>query len=131
MCETLKIEKASEHNPGTLERLVGNAATARILDFMNVFRDWDYSKRDIARNSDVSFRHASKAIDRLEDLGLIKKTRKVGRAQMYQYNMENSAARFLQSFLLELAYQEGLKIAPTQIAKEEQVKQTKSEAIPA
>lgn len=82
-------------------------------------------------NSDVSFRHALKAIDRLEDLGLIKKTRKVGRAQMYQYNMENSAARFLQSFLLELAYQGGLKIAATQIAKEEQVKQTKSEAIPA
>ena len=98
---------------------------------MHIFRDWDYSKQDIARNSDVSFRHALKAIDKLAEVGLIKKTRTIGRAQMYQYNMENPAAQLLQKFALELAYQESLKIAAAEIAKEEQAKQVKAETIPA
>ncbi len=113
------MESPNSHDPGVLERLFGSTATARILDFMHVFRDWDYSKQDIAKNSDVSFRHAAKAIDKLEKTGLIKKTRNVGRAQMYQYNMENPVAQLLQKFALELAGQEAQKIADQEIAKEE------------
>ncbi|MFB3889368.1 MAG: hypothetical protein ACE14S_07745 [Candidatus Bathyarchaeia archaeon] len=112
------MEKGN-HDPGPLERLFGNSATARILDFMHVFRDWDYSKQDIAENSDVSPRHAAKAIDKLERLELIKRTRNVGRAQMYQYNTQNPAAQLLQKFALELAGQEAQKIADKEIAKEE------------
>jgi|GEM_PF-903460 predicted transcriptional regulator len=126
-----KIKHPQNHDSGTLERLFGSSATARILDFMHIFRDWDYSKQDIARNSDVSFRHALKAIDKLAEVGLIKKTRTIGRAQMYQYNMENPAAQLLQKFALELAYQESLKIAAEEIAKEDQAKQVKAETIPA
>ena len=131
VCENSKIKQNQSHDSGTLERLFGSTAIARILDFMHVFRDWDYSKQDIARNSDVSFRHAIKAIDKLEKLGLIKKTRTIGRAQMYQYNIENSAAQLLQKFALDLACQESLKIAESEIAKEEQAKQPKAETIPA
>ncbi len=131
MFENSKIKQAKSHDVGTLERLFGSTAIARILDFMHVFRDWDYSKQDIARNSDVSFRHALKAIDKLAEAGLIKKNRTIGRAQMYQYNIENSAAQLLQKFALELAYKEGLKIAEEEIAKEGQAKQVKAETIPA
>ncbi len=131
MCENSKIKQTKNHDSGTLERLFGSSATARVLDFMHVFRDWDYSKQDIARNSDVSFRHALKAIDKLAEMGLIKKTRTIGRAQMYQYNIENSAAQLLQKFALDLAYQESLKIAEAEIAKEEQAKKQNVETIPA
>ena len=115
--------KNKNHDIGQLEELFGSTATARILDFMLVFRDYDYSKQDIAKNSDVSFRHAYKAIEKLERLEIIKKTRTVGRAQMYRYNTEKQTAQLLQKFALDLAYQECQKIAESEIAKEEQAKQ--------
>jgi hypothetical protein len=93
-----KNEKALES--GTLERLFNGLASAKILDFMFVFRDWEYSKQDIAKNSYVSLRHAYKAIHKLEKLELIKKTRIIGKAQMYQYNTGNPAAQLLQKFTL-------------------------------
>jgi hypothetical protein len=124
-----KNEKALES--GTLKCLFNGIASAKILDFMLVFRDWDYSKQDIAKNSNVSLRHAYKAIDKLEKLELIKKTRTIGKAQMYQYNTENPAAQLLQKFTLELAFQECQKIADAQIAKEEQTKQPKTPTISA
>jgi len=124
-----KMKNNKNHDAGTLERLFGNTATARILDFMHIFRDWDYSKQDISENSDVSPRHAAKAIDKLEKLELIKKTRNVGRAQMYQYNMQNPAAQLLQKFALELASQEAQKIADQEIAKEEAAKQVQTETV--
>jgi len=117
------------HDPGVLERLFGNTATSRLLDFMHVYREWDYSKQDIAKNSDVSFRHAAKAVDKLEKLELIKKTRNVGRAQMYQYNVQNPAAQLLQKFALELAGQEAQKIADQEITKEETGKQVQTEMV--
>jgi len=120
------MKNNKNHDSGQLERLFGNTATARILDFMHIFRDWDYSKQDIAKNSDVSFRHAAKAIDKLEKLELIKKTRNVGRAQMYQYNVQNPAAQLLQKFALELAGQEAQKIADKEITKEEATKQVQT-----
>jgi len=127
------MKDKENHDAGQLERLFGSTATARVLDFMNIFRDWDYSKKDIAKNSDVSFRHTLKALDKLEQLELIKKTRNVGKAQMYQYNTQNPAAQLLQKFALELAGQEAQKIADAEIVKEEAAKtETKEQiAVPA
>ncbi|MCJ7793477.1 hypothetical protein MUP42_00940 [Candidatus Bathyarchaeota archaeon] len=119
------------HDPATLERLFGSSTATRILDFLTLFYDCDYSKMDIAKNSDISFRHALKEIGKLEELGLIKKTRTIGRAQMYKLNTENPATQLLRKFKIELACREGLKIAEAEIAKEEQAKPPKAETIPA
>ncbi len=100
-----KTTKQKDHNPGTLERLF-NSAPARILDFLQVFRNYDYSKQDIAKNSNVSFRHAIREIDRLEKLGLITKTRNVGHSHMYKFNTENETAMLLQKFALKQALDE-------------------------
>ena len=117
------MAKGNSEEPGPLERLFGHTATARILDFMHLFREWDYSKMDIAKNSNVSFPHALKEIKKLEKLNLIKKTRNVGRAQMHQYNMENPAAQLLQKFALQLASTE----VDLELARQEQEKQAKAE----
>lgn len=114
--------KQKRIEPGILETLFGNSATARILDFISVHRDWDYNKHDIAENSNVSIRHTLTAIAKLEDLELIVHTRNVGRAQMYQYNTKNSAAQLLQKFALELAGQEAQKIAEQQSNSQQQGK---------
>jgi len=108
------------HDPGVLERLFGGAsATARILDFMFISRDWDYNKTDIAENSNVSRKHVTKAINKLEQSGFIKKTRTVGRSEMYQYNINNKAAIMLKDLGLELAFQECQKIANQELAKQQ------------
>jgi hypothetical protein len=113
-----KTEKALTTGP--LERLYNGIAPAKILDFLTIFHDYDYSKMDIAKNSGVSFRHALREIAKLEQLGLIKQTRTVGHAQMYKLNTENPAAVLLRKFAIELAGQEAQRIADAEIAKEKQ-----------
>jgi len=126
----LKTEKALETGP--LERLYNGVAPAKMLDFLALFRDYDYSKMDIAKNSGVSFRHALREIAKLEELGLIKQTRTVGHAQMYKLNTENPAAILLRKFALEIAGQEAQKIADQEIAKEEAAEQAqKTETVTA
>ncbi|MDR0493439.1 MAG: winged helix-turn-helix domain-containing protein [Nitrososphaerota archaeon] len=92
------------HDPGPLERLFGSAsATARVLDFMSTFDCYDYNKKDIADNSNVSQKHVKYAIEKLEEIGLIKKTRKIGSSELYQYNMNNQAAELLEKFSMLIA----------------------------
>jgi len=94
-------EKAIESGP--LERLFNGTAPAKILDFLTVFRDYDYSKMDVAKNSGVSFRHALREIEKLENLKLIKQTRTVGHAQMYKLNTDNPTTQLLAKLALQLA----------------------------
>jgi len=106
------------HDPSILEQLFGaTSATARILDFLSTSREWDYNKTDIAQNSNISQKHVTKALNKLEKLELVKKTRTIGRSEMYQYNMQNKAAELLERFSLELAGQEAQKIADQELAK--------------
>jgi hypothetical protein len=116
--ENMMNGKALETGP--LERLFNGIASAKILDFLIVFHDYDYSKQDIAKNSNVSFRHTLREIEKLEKLELIKQTRTVGHAKMYKLNTENPITSLLQKFTLDLAYQECQKIAEQEPAKEEQ-----------
>jgi hypothetical protein len=104
---------------GPLERLFKGIASAKILDFLIVFRDYDYSKQDIAKNSGVSFRHALREIAKLEKLELIKQTRTVGHAKMYKLNTENPITILLQKFAIDLSYQECQKIAQQEPAEKE------------
>ena len=117
-----ETEKALETGP--LERLYNGVAPAKIMDFLTLFHDYDYSKMDISKNSGVSFRHTLREITKLEKLELIKQTRTVGHAQMYKLNIDNPAAQLLRKFALEIAGQEAQKIADQEIAKEEAAKQT-------
>jgi hypothetical protein len=123
-----ETEKALETGP--LERLYNGVAPAKILDFLTLFHDYDYSKMDIAKNSGVSFRHTLREITKLEKLELIKQTRTVGHAQMYKLNTENPAAQLLRKFAIELTGQEAQKIADQEIAKEEATKTAKPKPYP-
>jgi len=94
-------DKALEQGP--LERLFNGSALAQILDFLTTFREWDYSKSDIAKHSGVSFRTALSLLEKLEALDLIRQTRRVGRAQMYKLNLDQEAVKALVALTHELA----------------------------
>lgn len=109
-------EKALEEGP--LERLFRGSATAKILDFLTTFKDWDYSKSAIAKNSGVNFRTVLRILPRLEELGVVKRVRNVGRAKMYQLNMENTLARLFNDLAIEIAVIDSHRIAEEEIGKE-------------
>jgi hypothetical protein len=88
-------KKLAKQSPGPLERLF-NSSTARLLDFFTLYTEWDYSKTDIAENSEVSIRTVLRSIPYLEEHQIIKRTRTVGKAEMYQTNKDSPLIQHLQ-----------------------------------
>ena len=103
---------------GPLERVFKGSAMAKILDFLVTFKAWDYSKSDIAKNSGVNFRTVLRELPRLEELGVVKQTRNVGRAKMYQLNRENPIAQLFDQLCMKIAKVDAQK----QIMKKEKIK---------
>jgi DNA-binding MarR family transcriptional regulator len=114
---------------GPLEKIFNSTPSARILDFLTTYRDYDYSKQDIAKYSGVSPRHAVREIEKLEKLGLLIKTRNSGHSHMYKYNTQNEAAALLDKFGIIFALQECEELAAQEEA-EEQASQQQPEAQP-
>jgi DNA-binding transcriptional regulator YhcF (GntR family) len=67
----------------------GDYPMIRVLDFLIENEIFDYSKKDIARYSGVSWNTLERFFNQLIKKGLIVKTRKVGKSQMYKINLEN------------------------------------------
>ncbi len=100
---TTKNESVSEvavvdKTPATLEWLFTRNATAKLLDFFLIYKELDHSESQIAQFSNVSFKTAVKDIKRLEELGIIKMTRKVGNAKLYTINKDSEVAKQLDGF---------------------------------
>ena len=74
---------------------LGDYPLVKVLDFLIEFREFDYNKKDIARNSDVAWNTLEIFWPRLEKNGIVIKTRKVGKSQMYKLNMKNPAVQQL------------------------------------
>jgi Flp pilus assembly CpaE family ATPase len=115
-----KKEKALEFGP--LERFFKGSAMARILDFLTVFKEWDYSKSDIAKNSGVNFRTVLRLLPKLEALGVVKKTRNVGKALMYQIDMNNPIAKAVNELAWQITKHDAEKVAKEELAKEEKAR---------
>lgn len=62
----------------------------KVLDFLIVHQEFDYSLQDIAKFSKVSYPCIKQLKKELEVEGWIFLTRKVGRAQMYRLNIKNN-----------------------------------------
>jgi predicted transcriptional regulator len=62
----------------------------KVLDFLIVAQDFDYSIKDIALHAEISYPCMKDLKKELLKGGWIILTRKVGRAQMYKLNMKNA-----------------------------------------
>jgi Fe2+ or Zn2+ uptake regulation protein len=87
-------KKLAQKEKGPLERMF-NSAVARLLDFFVIFDKWDYSKTDIAECVEVSIRTVLRALPYLEEHGIVRHTRTVGNAEMYQTNSESPIIQHL------------------------------------
>jgi predicted transcriptional regulator len=110
------MEKVLEEGP--LERTFKGSAIAAILDFLIVYKHWDYSKTDIAKNAGVNFRTVLRLLPSLEDMGVVKRTRLVGKAQMYQINLENPVAKAFDDLAFKIAKYDADKIVKEETKRE-------------
>ena len=78
--------------------IFGDSAIVKVIDFFLDNREFDYSLTDIAKNSDIGWNTLHQFWNDLVRLGVVVKTRKIGRAELYKLNLNSP----LVSKLIEL-----------------------------
>lgn len=73
---------------------VGDNPRMRILQYLIEGRDFDYTLTDLL-NAGVSWGTLNTLVPKLLELGIVVKTRKIGRATLYKINRENVAVKRL------------------------------------
>lgn len=69
--------------------LFGESPIFKVLDFLIVHDEFDYSMSDIAKLSGVGYSTLKLFWPKLEKAGIVKCTRKVGKAKMFRLNYSN------------------------------------------
>jgi predicted transcriptional regulator with HTH domain len=93
-----------------LRTIFGDNVRTRILDFLTLYRNSEYSMSEIARNSHVSWRSFNREFPVLIELGLVKQVGLSGNAKLYKYsNPGNAFAECLVKLANEVALQAAKK----------------------
>jgi len=93
------MELLMKHEETLFTRFVGSSPTMRVLELLILGRGLDYSLSDIEEGAEVGWTTLHEVIPRLLETGMIKHTRCIGRAKMYQINKESPHAQmFIQLF---------------------------------
>jgi len=95
-------KKLSTQNPSPHERLF-KSTTARIIDHFLTFDNYEYSKTEIAQATETSLRTIIRELPTLEKYEIIKHTRTIGQAEMYQTNKQNPIIKHLQKTQIAIA----------------------------
>lgn len=80
---------ADELNDAVFLKVFGDSPINRVLFFLFDNNEFDYSKTDIAKHSGVSRVTLNTFFDELVKIDAVKKTRNIGRAQLYQINFKS------------------------------------------
>ncbi|MDO8537416.1 MAG: hypothetical protein Q7S21_00865 [archaeon] len=77
------------------ERLLGGSPTIRVIDFLLENKLFDYSKKDICRQTGVSWNTLQTFWSSLKENGIVVFTRKSGKADMFKLNPSNPVVKKL------------------------------------
>ncbi len=83
----------------------GDSPILRVLDFLVVNEDFDYSMTDTARLSGVGYSTLKLFWGKLEKQGIIINTRIVGKAKMYRLDLANPIVKKFREFYWETTKQ--------------------------
>ena len=121
-----KASKSKVLEKGPLES-VFPGSTAKILDFLATFKDWDYSVSDISRNVDLSFKTTLGEIKNLKDQEVILKTRNVGKSNMYKLNLDSGQGHYINKLVFEIAKKRAMEQTelPKQVNSKSELEQAK------
>jgi len=89
----------TEDSKSVFLSIMGDYPINRVLDFLIVFDDFDYSLTDIAKNSKVSYSTLQLFWKQLEENEIVVMSRIVGKAKMFKLNKSNLAVKqFIKMF---------------------------------
>lgn len=97
---TLSEKETDEIGPLTS---VFPCSESKILDHVVTMKGLDYSISDISRISGINFKTTLNIVHKLEDQEVLKKTRTVGKAMMYQLNSDSAQAKSISKLAFEIA----------------------------
>ncbi len=80
----------------------GDSPTLRVMDFLIVNEDFDYSMTDIAKDSGVGYSTLKLFWNTLEKSNIVIMTRIVGKAKMYKLNLALPAVKKFRDFYWEI-----------------------------
>jgi len=119
-------KESTEANPPTLQKLFSDSSVAKLLDFLTLYRDFDYPKTEISKNSGVSWKTLFRVWPLLEQYEIVIKTRQIGRATLYKLNTDSLIAKALHTLALEIAVFDAQKTAAEELGKEQIVTTNKA-----
>ena len=85
--------------------IFGDSPMLKVMDFLIVNEDFDYSMTDIASQSGVGYSTLKIFWKKLEESKIVKQTRTVGKAKMYRLNSENPVIKKFRDFYWETTKQ--------------------------
>ena len=85
--------------------IFGDSPILRVLDFLIVNEDFDYSMTDIASISGIGYSTLKLFWKKLEENNIVKQTRIVGKAKMYKLNFSNPIVKKFRDFYWETTKQ--------------------------
>ena len=84
--------------PSLFLSTLGSSPTLKILDLLLTGREIDYSKKEMAESAGISWNTLASIWPYFAEKGIIVKTRKIGKQEMYKLNQENELAILLIRF---------------------------------
>jgi len=88
-----------------LLKAFGNSPKLRIIDIFLTNPLFDFSKNELAKELRMSKQTLYKCLKDLEELGMVKVSRKIGRASLYKINLENPMVKMLNEYVTQLSLQ--------------------------
>ena len=88
-----------------LLKAFGDSPKLRIIDIFLTNPLFDFSKNELVRELGMSKQTLYKYFKDLEELGMVKVTRKIGRANLYKVNPENPMVKMLSEYTTQLSLQ--------------------------
>ena len=88
-----------------LIRMFGDSPKLRILDIFLDNPYFDFTKSEVIRELGMSKQTFYKYFKDLEELGIVKPTRKIGRATLYRINKEHPLVKKLNEIINEVSLQ--------------------------
>ena len=88
-------ERISVRKLAQLLDLFQTNAVVKILDFLTLYKDFEYTRTDIAKETGISRRTLYQVFPILEKFELVKVTKSSGMVRFYKLNMENSISKHL------------------------------------
>lgn len=88
-----------------------NEAMAKVLDFLLTFEGFEYSKPDIAINSEIDYKTFCDLWEKLEYHGVVKETMSNGKITLYTLNTESAIVKALKKLQYEIIFYDASKIA--------------------